>query len=349
MSRALFLHGAFDARVAPYNLREGRPGEVLLDVAAVGLCGSDLHYYKDGGIGSAVISEPFVPGHEFGGWLAEDLPERELPRGALVAVDPNQACERCEPCRAGHPNLCPNVRFIGAPPYDGAMTDRIWVDRDLLVPVPQNFSPLDAVMLEPLGVAIHAVDLARPRLLERVTLLGCGPIGLLILQVLKVAGAGEILAVDPQPHRRELAVRLGADAAAATLAEVLDRTDGAGTPLVVEATNSPDGFRDAVRASAIGGRLVLVGIPDGDLYHLPAAEARRRGLTVRFSRRMGHVYPRAIALVAAGRVDVRSLVTHRFALEEAPDAFRRHAEDEPGLVKSLIVARDVGPGAEPHS
>ena len=118
---------------------------------------------------------------------------------------------------------------------------------------------------------------------------------------------------------------------------------------MVEATNSPDGFRDAVRASAIGGRLVLVGIPDGDLYHLPAAEARRRGLTVRFSRRMGHVYPRAIALVAAGRVDVRSLVTHRFALEEAPDAFRRHAEDEPGLVKSLIVARDVGPGAEPLS
>jgi L-iditol 2-dehydrogenase len=346
MSRALFLHGAFDARVAPYNLREGRPGEVLLDVAAVGLCGSDLHYYKDGGIGSAVISEPFVPGHEFGGWLAADLPERGLSRGALVAVDPNQACGRCEPCRAGHPNLCPNVRFIGAPPHDGAMTDRIWVDRDLIVPVPQDFSPLDAVMLEPLGVAIHAVDLARPRLLERVTLLGCGPIGLLILQVLKVAGAGEILAVDPQPHRRELAVQLGADAAAATLAEVLDRTSGAGTPLVVEATNSPDGFRDAVRASAIGGRLVLVGIPDGDLYHLPAAEARRRGLTVRFSRRMGHVYPRAIALVAAGRVDVRSLVTHRFALEEAPDAFRRHAEDEPGLVKSLIVARDVGPGAE---
>jgi L-iditol 2-dehydrogenase len=346
MSRALFLHGAYDARVAPYNLREGRPGEVLLDVAAVGLCGSDLHYYKDGGIGSAVISEPFVPGHEFGGWLAADLPERGLSRGALVAVDPNQACGRCEPCRAGHPNLCPNVRFIGAPPHDGAMTDRIWVDRDLIVPVPQDFSPLDAVMLEPLGVAIHAVDLARPRLLERVTLLGCGPIGLLILQVLKVAGAGEILAVDPQPHRRELAVQLGAAAAAATLAEVLDRTSGAGTPLVVEATNSPDGFRDAVRASAIGGRLVLVGIPDGDLYHLPAAEARRRGLTVRFSRRMGHVYPRAIALVAAGRVDVRSLVTHRFALEEAPDAFRRHAEDEPGLVKSLIVARDVGPGAE---
>lgn len=316
---------------------------MLLDVAAVGLCGSDLHYYKDDGIGSATIAEPFVPGHEFAGWLMEDLPERGLGRGDLVAVDPNHACGRCEQCRAGHLNLCPNVRFIGAPPFDGAMTDRIWVDGDLIVPIPQGFSPLDAVMLEPLGVAIHAVDLARPRLLERVTLLGGGAIGLLILQVLKVAGDGEITVVEPQAHRRELAARLGADAAAATLSEALDRTGGAGTPLVVEATNSPDGFRDAVRASAIGGRLVLVGIPDGNLYQLPAAEARRRGLTIRFSRRMGHVYPRAIELVAAGRVDVRSLVSHRFPLAEAPEAFRRHAKDEPGLVKSLIVPRNAPP------
>lgn len=327
--------------MSPYNLREGRPGEVLLDVAAVGLCGSDLHYYKDGGIGSATISSPFVPGHEFAGWLAEDVSERDLPRGALVAVDPNHACGVCEQCRAGFENLCPNVRFIGAPPYDGAMTTRIWVDRDLIVPVPQSFSPTDAVMLEPLGVAIHAVDLAKPRLLERVAVLGCGPIGLLIIQTLKIAGAGRIAAVDPQPHRRDLAAQLGAEETVATLAELADQ-DGA--PLVVEATNSPDGFRDAVRAAAIGGRIVLVGIPDGDIYHLPAAEARRRGLSVKFSRRMGHVYPRAIALVASGKVDVRALVTNEFSLDDAPDAFRRHADDEPGLVKSIII-----PDAKGHA
>ncbi|MFL5203151.1 MAG: alcohol dehydrogenase catalytic domain-containing protein, partial [Microvirga sp.] len=107
MSRALFLHAARDARVSPYNLREGWPAETLLDVAAVGICGSDLHYYKDGGIGTATIEEPFVPGHEFGGWLAEDLEDRGLARGTLVAVDPNHACGRCEHCRAGHENLCP--------------------------------------------------------------------------------------------------------------------------------------------------------------------------------------------------------------------------------------------------
>ncbi len=334
--RALFLHAAHDARVAPFNLREKRPDEVMLDVAGVGLCGSDLHYYKDGGIGSAQIRQPFVPGHEFGGWLCEDVPEAGLKRGALVAVDPNRACGHCAHCHAGHFNLCPNVEFIGAPPIDGAMANRIWVPRSQLVALPAHFTPLDAVMLEPLGVAIHAVDLAKPRLLERVALLGCGPIGLLILQVLKAAGAGEVLAIDPQAHRRELAQRLGADRAGASVTELRDWTQGEGAPLVIEATNSPYGFRDAVLAARIGGRVVLVGIPDGDTYTLPAAEARRRGLKIKFSRRMGEVYPRAIALVQNRKVDVASLVTRKFTLEEAPEAFRLHAEDAEGMVKSLI-------------
>jgi L-iditol 2-dehydrogenase len=156
------------------------------------------------------------------------------------------------------------------------------------------------------------------------------------LQVLKVAGAGEILAVDPLSHRRELAAQVGATATAAHLDDLGELTGRLGTTLVVEATNSPDGFRDAVRAARIGGRIVLVGIPDGDLYSLPAAEARRRGLSVKFSRRMGHVYPRAIELVQKGLVDVRSLVTDEVALEEAPEAFRRLEANEPGRVKAII-------------
>ena len=336
MSQALFLHGPHDAQVAPFNLRDPRPDEVLLDVAAVGLCGSDLHYYKDGGIGSAKIAAPFVPGHEFGGRLEADLPELGLVRGTLVAVDPNRACGHCAHCHAGHPNLCPNVEFIGAPPFDGAMANRIWVPRSQIVPIPQKFSALDAVMLEPLGVAIHAVDLAKPRLLEQVGVLGCGPIGLLVLQVLKAAGAGAVFAVDPQPHRRAMAERLGAAATGADVAALRDWTKNEGLPLVVEATNSPRGFADAVLAARIGGRIVLVGIPDGDTYVMPAAEARRRGLKIKFSRRMGEVYPRAIALVESGRVDVATLVTHHFALDQAAEAFRLHAADTPGMVKSLI-------------
>ena len=336
MSRALFIHGPGDARVAPFNLREGRPGEVMIDVAAVGLCGSDLHYYKDGGIGSATIRQPFVPGHEFAGRLAADVPERGLARGTLVAVDPNVACGRCEFCHRGHHNLCPNVAFIGAPPHDGAMTQRMHVPISHLVEVPQDFTPLQTVMLEPLGVAIHAVDLAKPRLQESVALVGCGPIGLLILQVLKAAGAGRVLAVDPLAHRRAMAARLGADTVLSSITDLREATDGTGCPLVVEATNAPEGFRDAVLAAKIGGRVVLVGIPDGGIYTLPAAEARRRGLKIKFARRMGDVYPRAIALVASGKVDVATMVTREVRLAEAPALFDAHAANEEGLVKSLI-------------
>ncbi len=259
-----------------------------------------------------------------------------LKRGDLVAVDPNKACGVCAWCEAGHPNLCPKVEFIGAPPFNGAMTDSITVPRAQLVPLPKSFTPADAVMAEPLGIAIHAVDLAKPKLLERVAVLGCGPIGLLILQVLKVAGAGDVLMIDPLAHRREAAAKLGATSVGAAIPDLMAMTGKEGATLVIEATNSPDGFRDAVAAARIGGRIVLVGIPDGDTYTLSAAEARRRGLTIKFSRRMGHVYPRAIELIEKRMVDVNALVSHTIALEEAPATFKALANDAAGYVKVLI-------------
>ena len=336
MTEGLFLHGPRDARVSPFNLREGRPNEVLIEVAAVGICGSDLHYYKDGGIGSAVIREPFVPGHEFGGYLDDDIPALGLVRGTLVAVDPSKACGHCDWCHEGHFNLCPDVEFFGAPPFDGAMTTWVWAPTSQIVKLPPALSPLDAAMLEPLGVAIHAVDLAKPRLLERVAVLGAGPTGLIILQVLEAAGGGEIYVVEPQAHRREMAMRLGAAAVGELVAGVAGWSEGKGFSLVIEATNNPLAFRDAVRAARIGGRIVLVGIPDGDTYTLPAAEARRRGLKIKFSRRMGDIYPRAIDLIASGRVDVSTIVTHSIDLAATPDMFRALADSEPGLGKVLI-------------
>lgn len=336
MHNALFIHGVHDARVEPFHLRARQPGEVLLKVAAVGLSGSDLHWYKNGGIGAAMLSEPFVPGHEFGGWLEEDMPGQDLARGTLVAVDPYDACGQCAHCRSGHDNLCPNVRCIGAPPRDGAMTAQIFVPAHLIVPLPAHFTPIDAAMLEPLGVAIHAVDLARPKLLERVAVIGCGPIGLLIIQVLRAAGAGDIIAIDPQPHRSAMAQQLGATHVGDSVAQVRDITGGEGVPLVLEATNASDGLADAVQAARIGGRIVLVGIPDGDGTTLTVPEARRRALDIQFARRMGNAFPRAIALVASGKVDVVSMVSHRFQLELAPQAFARHAANLPGMIKSLI-------------
>ena len=336
-ARAARIHGAGDLRVEPYAPRAAGPGETVVEVAAVGVCGSDLHYYKDGGIGGAVIGAPFVPGHEFSARLTEDVEPLGLARGALVAVDPATPCHRCQWCRAGHHNLCPDVVFLGAPPHDGALTARLPVPVASLVALPDGTGAEAGAMLEPLGVCIHAMDLARPAPWDSVALIGCGPIGLGILQLLTLAGVGTIVAVDPQAHRTALASALGASAVGDSVDAVADATGGLGCRIVIEATNSPDGFRDAVAAARIGARVTLVGIPDGDAYApLPAAEARRRGLTVRFSRRMGEVYPRAVALVADGRIDPTVLITHRFDLDGVPDAYAMHADAAPGLVKSVV-------------
>jgi L-iditol 2-dehydrogenase len=257
-----------------------------------------------------------------------------------VAVDPAKPCGHCEWCERGQVNLCPNVVFMGAPPKThGAMTEVISAAPSQIFPVPDNFTDIQAVMLEPLGVAIHAMDLAKmKRVMETVAVIGCGPIGLCLLQLARMICQDKVFAVDPVGYRANLAKKLGADEVADSHTAIADWTNGRGVDLVLEATNSPMGFMVAAETVRIGGRIVLVGIPDGDQYvPLSASLLRRKGLDIRMSRRMGHVYERAIKLVASGRVDVDTMVTHRFALEDADNAFSYPAEFHDGAVKTIIL------------
>ncbi len=337
MNTAAFIHGIRDVRIDNFEPSPAGNLSTLVNVASVGICGSDLHYYKDGGIGKATITQPFVPGHEFSAYLSSDLESKGLKRGQLVAIDPALPCHACEWCVKGHHNLCPNVIFQGAPPYHGALTQQIAVPLGNIIALPEGMTPDQGAMLEPLGVCIHAMDLAKPTLFESVAVLGCGPIGLGVIQLLKLAGCHDIFAIDPQEHRAQLALRFGASAAGPSTDFVRDLMQGRGCHLVVEATNSPNGFRDAVDVTRIGGRVVLVGIPDGDKYStISAAEARRRGLSLKFSRRMGNVYSRAINLVQKNKVDVDAMISHRFALEDTPTAFALQADETAGLIKSIV-------------
>ncbi len=338
--RATYIHGVRDVRLGVKAEPARGADDVLIRVSGVGVCGSDLHYYLEGGIGSAHIHAPFVPGHEFAGWIAEDRPDLGLKRGQAVAIDPAKPCGACEWCERGHVNLCPHVVFTGAPPYHGAMTENIAVAPEQIFPIPEGMSVAEAVMLEPLGVAIHAMDLAKQRVLETVAVLGCGPIGLCLTQLARRAGAERVYAVDPSDYRREAAKRLGAHEIAESFEAIAGWTDGRGCDLVLEATNSPDGFQIAVDSVRIGGRVIMAGIPDGNKYNLDAAQARRKGINVKFVRRMGHVYPRAIKLVAEGEVDVACIVTHRFRLEDAARAFELQSECREGALKSIIVPNE---------
>ena len=337
MNTAAFIYGARDLRIGKLPVPVAGEDTIVVNVESVGICGSDLHYYKDGGIGSAVINDPFVPGHEFSARLSHDIESLNLARGQLVAVDPALPCHSCKWCFKGHHNLCPEVRFLGAPPYNGALTQQIRVAMQSIIPLPDTMSRDQGAMLEPLGVCIHAIDLAKPALLESVAVLGCGPIGLGIIQLLKLSGCTNIHAIDPQKHRRELASTLGATAVGDRTDSVVSNSQGLGAELVIEATNSPDGFCDAIACSQIGGRIVLVGIPDGNVYSpISAAEARRRGLGVKFSRRMGNVYPRAIELVSNKQVDVDAMVSDHFSLDDTASAFAMQADEAEGFIKAIV-------------
>lgn len=338
MNTAVYLHGIRDCRVAPADEPSDAPGAVPVSPAAVGLCGSDLHYYKDGGIGAGRIEAPFIPGHEFSAVLLRDVEPRGLVRGQLVAVDPATPCRRCEWCAAGHHNLCPTVQFLGAPPFNGAMTQRMAVPVDSLVALPPGMTARQGALLEPLGVCLHALDLAKVGLDQSVAIVGCEPIGLGILQLLRARGCQAVHAVDPLAHRAAHALRLGAVTAGPDRDSVLDATRGRGCDVVIEASNAPEVLETVVQVARIGARVILVGIPDGDHYTgLTASEWRRRGLDIRFSRRMGDVYPRAIELVRSGRIDVDALVSEQVSLADAPAAFARQCAGADGLLKTIIL------------
>jgi len=304
--KAVRLHAPGDLRLHDEPTPKPGIGETLVRVKAVGICGSDLHWFGQAGIGDARLQKPLVLGHEFTGVIAEG------PRqGKRVAVDPAIPCNACKFCLQGNPNLCEHMRFAGHSVEDGSLREYIaWPD-ECLFPLPDSLSDADGVMLEPLGVAIHAVDLAHLRAGMSVGVFGCGPIGLLAIQVALLAGATEVFVTEPLPHRLEVARGLGAR----------EWTPGQEVDVAFEVAGEDDAVETAVSAVKPGGRVILAGIPADDRTSFSASTARRKGLTIKLVRRMKFTYPRAIQLVENGQIDVRSLVTHRFPLEQAQQAF----------------------------
>jgi L-iditol 2-dehydrogenase len=333
--RVARLHGVGDLRVEG---SDGPPapgaGWSTIAVTSVGLCGSDLHWYAEGGTGEVSIEAPVVPGHEFAG-VALDGPYA----GRRVAVDPAIPCARCEWCRAGHANLCPEVRFAGHQTLDGGLQERLlWPDH-LLVPLPDGLSNDAGALLEPLGVAIHAVRHAHVRAGQDVLVVGAGPIGVLAGAVARRAGARRVFVSEPLDHRRSTALAFGADAAWAPAAvehELVDVTAGRGVDVVVEMAGTDDAIATAVACARPGARVALGGIPSGARSSFPAAVARRKGLTFAMVRRMHDTYARAVELATSG-IDLDALVSHRFPLERSAEAFE-HAVGRTGDKTVVVVS-----------
>jgi L-iditol 2-dehydrogenase len=328
--RVARLHAAVDIRLADEPVPEVGPGHSLVHVTAVGICGSDLHWWSDGGIGDAHLAKPLVLGHENAGVIVTG-PNA----GQRVAIDPAIPCETCQQCRNGYRNLCPAVQFAGHGNIDGGMREFMIWPTALLHRLPDRLTACDGAMLEPLGVAAHCIDLGHLRLGGTAAVVGCGPIGLLVIQLLRLTGAARILAIEPLPHRRQVAAQLGADSTAgpAASAGLEDLTRG-GADVVFELAGVGEAVQLAMTAAKPGGRVVLAGIPSDDRTTFQASVARRRGLTIAMARRMNDAYPRAIRLAGSGSIDLSSLVTHRFPLEAVAEAMQTAARRD-GL-KTMI-------------
>lgn len=343
------LYGPADLRVeaVPAPPAPG-PGQALLRITAVGICGSDLHTYLDGRIGDWIVKSPLILGHEFAavveavGRDSHDGNFDPLIPGTRVAVDPAQPCGRCEMCEQGHPNLCHRLHFCGLYPDSGSLCEYMVMPAHCCFPVPHTIDDVSAALLEPLGVAIHAIDLAKIRVADSMAIFGAGPIGLLLLQLARQSGAQPIYVVDQFDWRLALAAQYGGIpinfSQVDPVRAIMDASGGRGVDVGIEAAWADHSVQQTAEVARMGGRLVLVGIPGAsDKIEIKHSTARRKGLTIRVSRRMKHVYPRAIRLVESGAVDLPGIVSHRFRLDETPAAFALNVAYRDRVVKAVIV------------
>jgi L-iditol 2-dehydrogenase len=309
------------------------PGEVLVRVASVGVCGSDVHYFEHGRIGTHVVQSPLVLGHEAGGvvtGVGEGI--ESLQEGQRVSIEPGIPCRSCEQCVAGRYNLCPNVRFLATPPYDGAFAEFVVMPAAFVYAIPDTVSDDASGLLEPLSVGIGACRRARVDPESRVLITGAGPIGLIAGQVARAYGAPEVMVTDVNPHRLDLARELGMTAVDVSTTPVGET--GFEADVLLECSGNGRATWDAVSTVARAGRVVLVGM-GGDEVVLPLSYLQDRELMVTGAFRYANTWPTAIAMVASGRVDLDAMVTGHYGLDQVEEALTT-AKRDPASVKVMV-------------
>jgi len=339
MMRAAFLDAVRTISVREVPRPSPAPGEVLIRVRSVGVCGSDVHFYEDGRIGRFVVTEPLILGHECAGEVVEVGEGVTTPTvGDRVAVEPGFPCRRCPLCKAGRYNLCPDVEFFGAPPVHGAFREFLTAPADFCFLLPEEVSFEEGALMEPLAVACHGINCAGLRAGERVAVLGAGPIGLVAVAAANAMGAREILAVDVVDFRLDAARRLGATHIVNSKADPEwlgpDRFDG-WADLVLECVGVPETIRQSFQVAALGGRVAWIGV-GADMVDLPVTYMTMKELAVYGIFRYANAHPMAAALLATRRVDLRPLITHRFDFPQVAEAIEFSRTHRDCSIKTLV-------------
>lgn len=313
--------------------------DVLLKVAVVGVCGSDVHYFKNGRIGDQIIKYPFTVGHECSAIVAAvGKSVTRVKPGNRVAVDPEIACLRCDQCLNHKFNRCRNQRFLGCPEQmEGCLCEYIVMPEENCFKIGEGMSLIQAALVEPLSIGIYAVTLLRHKAPQSIGILGAGPIGLSVLLALKHAGVGVVFVTDKIDERMKIAKQVGATwVGHPDRDDVVEKIQPNSVDAVFECCGEQDALDQAIELLKPGGELLIVGIPDSNRMCFDIHKLRRKEISIQNVRRQNQCIQKAINLIDSGQIDVDFMATHFFDLEQASAAFELVAGYENGVIKAMI-------------
>lgn len=318
------------------------PGDVKIKMKVVGVCGSDIHYYLNGRIGSQIVDFPFTLGHEGAGEVVETgAGVRGVKPGDRIAIEPAMPCMECDQCVAGRPHTCRKLRFLGCPGQaEGCLSEYIVMPESSCFPVPDNMSYDEAVISEPLAIGVYSVRQALPVKGISAGVLGFGPIGMSVMLAAIAGGADRVFATDKINGRVKMASKTGAvwsgnPDAEDVVGKIIEREPG-GLDVIFECCGSQEAMDQAVDLVKPGGRIMIVGIPEFDKWSFSADKIRRKEIRLINIRRQNHALEETLELLSSERIDIKPMITHRFDFGNAGEAFELVSGYRDGVMKAMI-------------
>ncbi|MBN2590004.1 MAG: alcohol dehydrogenase catalytic domain-containing protein [Sedimentisphaerales bacterium] len=341
--KAMFLTALrqMELRDAPEPVIE-KDTDVLLKIESAGVCGSDVHYFETGRIGSQVVEFPFVVGHECSASVVKTgSAVKRVKAGDQVVVEPSFACHDCDQCNIGREHTCRNVIFLGTPKQmGGCLCEYIVIPQGNCFPTYGEITLEQGALCEPLSIGIYSVQQSDFAKGSNIAILGSGPIGMCVLAASKEKEHGNIYITDKIDSRLSAAQKLGVDYIGnpdkVDIVGDINKAEPLGLDCVFECCGQQDALDQAMDILKPGGQLVIVGIPRTDLISFSADKFRRKEITIKYIRRQNHCVQKAIDFIKSGKIDIDFLITHRFELEQTQDAFELLTEYGDGVIKAMV-------------